>query len=123
MLYLVALPTFYFFLFPALAFAQTDEKAVMTVQNYTNETISMNFAYVFGDYSWSLMERDIPVNSDLTYKIPTGLPGCEYLKDWEIDDALLVISSGQQEICRQEISLCEKREVGIEVHSRACRIR
>ncbi len=65
------------------------------------------------------MERDIPIDGDLTYKIPTGLPGCEYLIDWEIDDALLVISNNRGEICHQEISLSKsaksvsKFEVGI----------
>lgn len=95
----------------------------MIVQNYRTEQITMNFSYYFGDYAWSLMERDIPVDSDITYKFPTGLPGCEYLIDWGIDKARLTITNGRGEICRQEVSLCEKREIGIEVRNSVCYVR
>ena len=83
----------------------------------------MNFAYVLGDYSWSLIEREIPIDGDLTYKFPTGLPGCDYLIDWGIDNARLVISNQRGEICRQDVSICEKREIGIEVRSSVCYMR
>lgn len=85
--------------------AQDEEKAVMVVQNYRNETIKMNFSYVFGDYAWSLVEREIPIDSDLTYKFPTNLPGCEYLIDWDLDNARLVVSNQRGEICRQDVSI------------------
>ena len=105
---------------PQKGFAQDEVKAAMAVQNYRNEVITMNFSYVFGDYSWALMERDIPIDGDLTYKFPTGLPGCSYLIDWEIDDALLTISSSQGVICQQQVSLCEKKEINIEVKGLQC---
>ena len=123
LLFLVALATLPILLSPKLTMAQGDVKSVMIVQNYRNETITMNFAYFFGDYSWSLMERDIPIDGNLTYKITTGIPGCNYLIDWEIDDATLVISNAQGEICRQEVSLCETHEISIAVHNRACQVR
>lgn len=111
------------FLGPALVYAQENDKAVMVVQNYRNQPITMNFSYYFGDYAWTLMERDIPVDGDLTYKFPTGLPGCEYLMDWEIDDARLVISIPQGEVCRQEVSLCERERLTVQVRGNVCYVR
>lgn len=107
----------------SVAYAQEEEKAVMIVQNYRNETITMNFAYVLNEYTWTLMERDIPVDGNITYKFPTGLPGCEYLTEWDIDNARLTVSNSRGEICRQEISICERREIGIEVRRSVCYMR
>ncbi len=113
------LALFFVLTLPNTGFGQ-DEKAEMIIRNYRSDTISMNFSYVVGDYSWTLMERDIPVDGDLTYRFPTGLPSCEYLIDWEIDDARLLISSVRGEICEQQISLCERERLTIEVRSNVC---
>lgn len=104
----------------SLAAAQDEEKAVMTVQNFRPETITMDFSYVFREYTWSLVERDINVDSDLTYKFPTGLPGCEYLIDWDIDNARLTISNSRGVICTKDVSICERRTVTVEVRDRVC---
>lgn len=100
--------------------AQGEDKAVMLVQNYRNETITMDFSYVFSDYSWQLMERDIGVDGDLTYKFPTGLPGCNYLSDWDIDNARLTISNDRGVICTKDVSICERRTISIEVRGKVC---
>ena len=103
-----------------VALAQDEEKAVMIVQNYRNETITMDFSYVFKDYSWQLMEREIGVDGDLTYKFPTNLPGCSYLIDWDIDNARLTVSNTQVIICTKDVSICENRTISIEVRNRVC---
>ncbi len=100
--------------------AQDEEKAVMVVQNFRPETITMDFSYVFREYTWSLVERDISVDSDLTYKFPAGLPGCEYLIDWDIDNARLTISNSRGVICTKDVSICERRTVTVEVRNRVC---
>lgn len=98
--------------------AQIEEKAVMLVQNYRDETITMDFSYIFSSYSWQLMERDIGIDSDLTYKFPTGLPGCTYLQDWDIDNARLTISNDRGVICTKDVSICERRTITIEVRGK-----
>lgn len=105
---------------PIIANAQDEEKAVMLVRNYRNETITMDFSYVISDYSWQFMERDIGLDGDLTYKFPTGLPGCDYLMDWGIDNARLTISNSKGVICTKDISICECKTVTIEVRSKVC---
>lgn len=105
---------------PIIANAQDEEKAVMLVRNYRNETITMDFSYVISDYSWQFMERDIGLDGDLTYKFPTGFPGCDYLIDWDIDNARLTISNSKGVICTKDISICERRTVTIEVRSKVC---
>ncbi|MBT5241811.1 MAG: hypothetical protein HOH20_00100 [Rhodospirillaceae bacterium] len=100
--------------------AQDDEKAVMLVQNYRSETITMDFSYVLADYSWQLMERDIGIDGDLTYKFPTNLPGCDYLIDWDIDNARLTVSNERGIICTKDVSICERKMISIEVRSNVC---
>lgn len=102
------------------AIAQDKEKAVMIIQNFRPEVITMDFSYVYRDYSWKLVERDVNVDSDLTYKFPTGLPGCEYLIDWDIDNARLTISNSRGVICTKDVSICERRTVTVEVRNRVC---
>jgi len=102
------------------AIAQDEEKAVMIIQNFRPEVITMDFSYVYRDYSWKLVERDVNVDSDLTYKFPTGLPGCEYLIDWDIDNARLTISNSRGVICTKHVSICERRTVTVEVRNRVC---
>ena len=102
------------------AHAQSEEKAVMLVQNYRNETVTMDFSYVFRDYSWKLMERDIGIDGDLTYKFPTNLPGCEYLMDWDIDNARLTVSNADGVICTKDVSICERRTITVEVRNQVC---
>ena len=58
--------TFLMLNFSQRASPQENDKAVMLVQNYRNESITMNFLYVLGDYSWSLMEREIPIDGNIT---------------------------------------------------------
>lgn len=100
--------------------AQDNEKAVMLVQNYRNEMITMDFSYVLADYAWQLMERDIGIDGDLTYKFPTSLPGCEYLIDWDIDNARLTVSNERGVICTKDVSICERKMISIEVRSNVC---
>lgn len=107
----------------AQAQAEGEEKAEMLVRNYRNETITMDFSYVFRDYSWALMEREIGVDGDLIYKFPTNLPGCEYLIDWGIDTARLTISNARQVICSRDVSICEKRTITVDVREQVCRTR
>ena len=92
----------------------------MLVQNYRNETITMDFSYVLADYAWQLMERDIGVDGDLTYKFPTSLPGCDYLIDWDIDNARLTVSNERGIICTKDVSICERKTISIEVRSNVC---
>ncbi|MEQ8510701.1 MAG: hypothetical protein RIB43_16990 [Rhodospirillaceae bacterium] len=113
MLFFSALPT-------QSAYAQSEDKAVMLVQNYRNEIVTMDFSYVFGDYSWQLMERDIGIDSDLTYKFPINLPGCDYLVDWDIDNARLTISNAKGAICTEDVSICERRTITVEVRNQVC---
>lgn len=109
---------------PQAALAQDqEEKAEMLVRNYRNETITMDFSYVFRDYSWALMEREIGVDGDLIYRFPTNLPGCEYLIDWGIDTARLTISNARQVICSRDVSICEKRTITVDVRQQVCRTR
>lgn len=130
-------PTFYSFWFPlfllvvlstgstgyAQAQAEGEEKAEMLVRNFRGEPITMDFSYVFRDYSWALMEREIGVDGDLIYKFPTNLPGCEYLIDWGIDTARLTISNSRQVICSRDVSICEKRTITVDVREQVCRTR
>jgi hypothetical protein len=104
--------------FPSVA--QDEEKAVMLIQNYRNEVVKMDFSYVFRDYSWKLVEHAIDIDGDLTYKFPTSLPGCEYLVDWDIDNARLSISNANGVICTKDVSICERRTITVEVRSRVC---
>lgn len=105
--------------------AQTEdqEKAEMLVRNYRGEPVTMSFSYVFKDYSWALMEREIGIDGDLLYKFPTNLPGCEYLIDWGIDNGRLTISNDRQVICSRDISICERRFVTVDVRQQTCRTR
>lgn len=106
-----------------LAQAEPEEKAEMLVRNYRGEPIKMEFAYVFREYSWALMEREIGIDGDLIYKFPTNLPGCEYLIDWGIDSARLTISNSRQVICSRDVSICEKRTIRVDVRQQVCRTR
>lgn len=105
---------------PSITHAQDEDKAVMLVQNHRNETITMDFSYVISKYSWQLMERNIGVDGDLTYKFPTSLPGCEQLMNWDIDNARLTISNSKGVICTKDVSICERRTITIEVRNRVC---
>lgn len=110
---------------PSVPRAQTegDQKAEMLVRNYRGEPIKMEFAYVFREYTWALMEREIGIDGDLIYKFPTNLPGCEYLIDWGIDRARLTISNSRQVICSRDVSICEKRTMRVDVREQVCRTR
>ncbi|NKB44792.1 MAG: hypothetical protein GKS03_11000 [Alphaproteobacteria bacterium] len=105
---------------PATTSAQDEEKAVMLVQNYRNETITVDFSYVLSDYAWQLMEREIGIDGDLTYKFPTNLPGCNYLVDWDLDNARLTVTNDRGVICTKDVSICERKTITIEVRNKVC---
>lgn len=108
------------------AFSQEEgqeEKAEILVRNYRSETITMDFSYVFRDYSWQMMEQDIGIDGDITYKFPTGLPGCEYLMDWGIDTGRLTITNARGVICTHNVSICERRSMTVDVRAQTCRMR
>jgi hypothetical protein len=91
------------------AAAQDQEKAEIIITNDSNTPVVMSFDYAFRDYTWNLITHEIPARDEITYRFPSNIPGCQYLREWRITDGLLKISSGGSVMCEQRISLCDKR--------------
>ncbi|MCB2106632.1 MAG: hypothetical protein KDE14_02975 [Rhodobacteraceae bacterium] len=106
------------------AVAQTEDesglKAEVIVSNYRPAPITMRVDYMFQSYGWNLVDQTIKTDSDLTYRFPSNLPGCEYLKDWGIDRGKLTISDAGGEICAAEFSLCTRRVETVFVRPNGC---
>lgn len=56
----------------------------------------------------------------MTYRFPSGLPGCEYLNQWGIDRAKLTLSNASGTICQAEFSICKKRVETVFVRPAGC---
>lgn len=101
--------------------AQAAEKVEINVLNNRAEAIIMRFEYAFREYTWKLMEYKIDIGSDVTYRFPANIPGCERLRDWRITDGVLTISNAKGPICKKRISLCDRYETTMAVGDAECR--
>jgi hypothetical protein len=104
----------------ATAHAADERKAQITVSNGRTEPLVMRFEYAFGERTWKLMERPIPVDEDLTYRYPSHIPGCEKLHEWGIADGVVTVSNTEGPLCRKRISLCDANVVHMDVLATTC---
>lgn len=95
-------------------------KSEVIVSNYMPGAIQMRVDYVWRTYKWNLVDTPISPGSDLTYRFPSGLPGCEYLNKWGIDRAKLTLSNVSGEICAAEFSICQRRSETVFVRPKGC---
>ena len=105
-------------LWPLAASAQ--EKAEIQVANDRLETIKMRFSYAFRDYKFTLMERDMESGSDIIYRFPVNIPGCDKMRDWGIVDGVLSITSAKETLCEERVSLCDKAVSIMKVEATQC---
>lgn len=106
--------------FTAVAHAEDERKAQITVSNGRREPIVMRFDYAFRDRTWRLMERAVPVEEDITYRYPSHIPGCEKLHEWGIADGILTVSNTAGPLCQKRISLCDANTVFMDVERDRC---
>jgi hypothetical protein len=104
----------------APAWGQAQEKAEIVVSNGRNEPLVMRFDYAFRQYSWRLMEHEIAVGDEITYRFPSNIPGCEKLHEWGIADGVLTVSNAAGPLCQQRVSLCDKSAVFMDVGPTRC---
>ena len=67
------------------------------------------------------MQHEIEPQDDVVYRFPSNIPGCQYLRDWQITDGVLRISNAKGLLCEKRISLCDKRASLMTVGATACR--
>ena len=104
---------------PALA-QDANQRAEIAVMNNRDEPVTMTFDYAFRQYSWNLLKHEIGPSDDILYRFPSNIPGCEYLREWQITDGLLRISNSKGVLCEKRISLCDKRASTMAVGRTAC---
>src|SRR5689334_6456708 len=85
-----------------------DGKAEIMVNNNTRQSVTMRF------------EHAVEAGDDLTYRFPSNIPGCEYLRTWGITDGVLSIWDAQGLFCEKRISLCDKVSSTLDVQAQAC---
>jgi hypothetical protein len=107
---------------PALAQSTpVQEKAEITVTNNRDEPVLMTFDYAFRQYTWNLVKHEISAQDEILYRFPSNIPGCEYMREWQITDGVLRISNGSGLLCEKRISLCDKRVSSMAIEAKACR--
>ncbi|MBM3514259.1 MAG: hypothetical protein FJX59_11175 [Alphaproteobacteria bacterium] len=99
---------------------EPDVKSEVVVSNHMPGSIRMRVDYVWRTYSWNLVDTPVSEGADLIYRIPTALPGCEYLTQWGIDRAKLTLSNASGEICAAEFSICQRRSETVIVRPTGC---
>ena len=104
----------------APAYAQNEEKAEIVVSNGRNEPLVMRFEYAFREHTWRLMEHEIAVDGEITYRYPSNIPGCEKLHEWGIADGVLTVSNTSGPLCQKRVSLCDKTTSYMEVGLQKC---
>jgi hypothetical protein len=97
-----------------------EEKAEIQVFNNRHEPITMRFSYAFREYTWKLMDHRIDVGTDITYRFPSNIPGCEKLHEWGIADGVLAISNDAGTLCQRRVSLCDKTVSIMQVSDTQC---
>jgi hypothetical protein len=105
----------------APAWAQSGDKAEINIINNRSEAVVMRFDYAFRDFTWNLIEHAIAPRDEITYRFPSNIPGCEYIRDWHITDGLLTISTTNGPICEKRVSLCDKITTVMNVGLSECR--
>jgi hypothetical protein len=103
------------------AHAQSAEKAEIRVFNNSHEPITMRFSYAFRDHTWKLAEQAMPIDTDIVYRFPSNIPGCEKLHEWGIADGVLSLWSKGTLICDKRVSLCDKGVTTMDVRETECR--
>jgi hypothetical protein len=96
------------------------DKAEIFVANNRNEPVTMTFHYAFRQYTWSIMQHQIESQDDVLYRFPSNIPGCQYLRDWQITDGILRIANAGGLLCEKRISLCDKRASAMTVGATSC---
>ena len=97
-----------------------EEKAEILVSNDRGEPITMRFSYAFRNATWKLTENTMPVDTDLTYRFPSNIPGCEKLHEWGIADGVPSRWNERGLICEKRVSLCDKATLVMNVRETEC---
>ena len=102
------------------AVAQDQVKSSIIVENERFESVDMRVAYKFREYTWTLIEHTIDARGGVTYKYPSGLPGCNLLNDWGLDTAEATFAAGGRQICKVDFNMCEARTYRVALTRLGC---